>query len=62
MMAVRPFKTLLSVSTTFKTLDADTGAASAFGQKGCCSIALVTFAFKQVKFFIYTHFMQRILT
>jgi len=33
MMAVRPFKTLLSMSTTFKTLDADTGATSAFGQK-----------------------------
>ena len=42
-MAVRPFKTLLSVSTTFKTLDADTGAASAFGQKGCCSIALKSY-------------------
>ena len=44
MMAVRPFKTLLSMSTTFKTLDADTGATSAFGQKGYCSIALATFA------------------
>ena len=40
MMAVRPFKTLLSMGATFKTLDADTGATSAFGQKGCCSIAL----------------------
>ena len=41
MMAVRPFKTLLSMSTTFKTLDA---ATSAFGQKGYCSIALATFS------------------
>ena len=38
MMAVRPFKTLLSMGTTFKTLDSDTGATSALGQKGCCSI------------------------
>ena len=32
-MAVRPLKTLLSVGTTFKQLDKDTGAASALGQK-----------------------------
>ena len=38
MMAVRPFKTLLSMSTTFKTLDGDTGTTSALGQKVYCSI------------------------
>ena len=33
MMAVRPFKTLRSMGTTFKQLDTDTGATSALGQK-----------------------------
>ena len=54
MMAVRPFKTLLSMGATFKTLDADTGATSAFGQKivfvlgNLASVALAVYKFNSM--------------
>merc|ERR1712037_380945 len=54
MMAVRPFKTLLSMSTTFKTLDGDTGSTSALGQKivfvlgNLANVALAVYKFNSM--------------
>ena len=53
-MAVRPFKSLLSMATTFKQLDTDTGAISALGQKivfvlgNMANVALAVYKFNSM--------------